>query len=132
LKSRPRVAELRNFGLIVGTIFAALFGLAHPWLKHTRSPLWPWILATALIGSALIAPRLLRYPYLVWDRIGKALGWVNSRIVLNLIFFVVFVPAGLLAHCLKWDRLNKTFEPARQSYRIPSKRRAANSMEKPY
>jgi len=132
LTSRRRAVELRNFGLIVGAIFAALFGLLRPWLHHSRSPLWPWMLAALLVGPALLAPRLLHYPHLVWDRLGKALGWVNSRIVLNLIFFLIFVPAGLIARALKWDRLNKTFEPARQSYRIPSKRRPASSMEKPY
>ena len=132
MKTQTSVAELRNFGLIVGAIFAGLFGLARPWIRQARPPLWPWLLAATLIGCAILAPRLLRYPHLVWGRIGRGLGWVNSRIVLNLIFFLIFVPAGLIARAFKWDPLNKTFEPARQSYRILSKRRPASTMEKPY
>ncbi|MGH7840370.1 MAG: SxtJ family membrane protein [Candidatus Binataceae bacterium] len=132
MKPRAAVAELRNFGLLVGAIFAGLFGVARPWWRHARPPLWPWLLAAALLGCAIFAPRLLRYPHLAWERVGRVLGWVNSRIVLHLIFFLIFVPAGLLARVFKWDPLNKIFEPARQSYRIPSKRKPASTMEKPY
>jgi hypothetical protein len=132
LNSRASDTELRNFGLVVGGLSAALFGLVAPWLRHRPWPLWPWILATALVISGLLTPYLLYYPQLVWSRVGKLLGWINSRIVLNLLFFLLFVPAGLLARCFKWDPLKRNFEHARQSYRIPSKRRPVTTMEKPY
>jgi hypothetical protein len=132
LKGRKTGAELRNFGLVVGAIFAGLFGLLGPWIRHAPIPLWPWMLGAALVACALLTPSTLRYPQFVWDRIGKALGWLNSRIVLNLIFFLIFVPAGLIARVFRWDPLNRNFDRARQSYKIPSKRRPASSMEKPY
>jgi hypothetical protein len=132
LRPQASVSELRNFGLIVGAIITGVFGLARPWIRHAHSPLWPWLIAGALISTALISPRALHYPQMMWDRIGKGLGWLNSRIVLNLIFFLIFVPAGLAARALKWDPLNKTFEAARQSYRISSKHKPASTMEKPY
>ena len=37
-------AELRNFGLALGALFAGLFGLL-PLLRHRTLAQWPWILA---------------------------------------------------------------------------------------
>jgi hypothetical protein len=132
LSAHVSPAELRKFGLIVGGMFAGLFGVLFPWIRHAHVPLWPWLLAMVLIASALIAPQLLRYPYIVWERIGKALGWVNSRIILNVLFFLVFAPAGIVARLFKWDPLKREFEPNASSYRIISKRQTITEMEKPY
>lgn len=126
------LAELRNFGLLVGTIFAALFGLIVPWAHHARIPFWPWALGFALATSGAFAPGLLRYPYMVWDRVGQVLGWINTRIVLNLLFFVIFLPAGILARLANWDPMKRKFAPEQPSYRVRCRPASSTSMEKPY
>lgn len=132
MKVRTTAAELRNFGLIVGAIFVALFGLMVPWMHHRPVPGWPWALGLTLAACAAFAPSVLRYPYLAWDRLGKALGWVNSRIVLNLLFFLVFVPAGVIARLANWDPMKRGFKPDQPTYRIPCGASSPTSMEKPY
>jgi hypothetical protein len=52
--------ELRSFGLVLGAMFAALFGVL-PLLRHRASPSWPWILASLLWILALICPAALSY-----------------------------------------------------------------------
>lgn len=132
MNSATTISQLRNFGLTVGTLCAGLFGLALPWIHRVRPPVWPWALGLTLVTCALLAPALLRYPFLVWDRTGRALGWVNSRIVLNLLFFVIFVPAGIVARFAGWDPMRRKFEATSPSYRIPSAPLAPSRMEKPY
>jgi len=132
LNEPPATSELRNFGLVGGGILVGLFGLIAPWLRHASIPRWPWIPGLLLVVFALIAPRTLRYPFAAWDRIGKMLGWINTRIVLSVIFFVVFVPAGMIARRLGWDPLERRFDPDRKSYRKPSDPSTAASMENPY
>jgi hypothetical protein len=132
LKSHTDTGQLRNFGLIVGGIISLLFGAAKPWIRHGSIPLWPWITGAVLVGSAVAAPAVLRYPFMIWDRTGKLLGWINSRIVLHLLFFLIFVPAGLIARLFGWDPLRRSLEPSSPSYRIPSIQSDHKDMEKPY
>jgi len=124
--------QLRSFGLIVGALFAGWFGLFIPWLRHHRAPVWPWAAAILLIALGLAAPRTLHYPYLAWTQIGKALGWLNSRILLSLMFFVIFAPAGLIARLFGWDPLDRNFQPDAQSYRVIAPPQPITHMEKPY
>jgi hypothetical protein len=132
LKEGATSAELRNFGLITGGIFAGLFGALLPLAHHRAVPWWPWLLGVVLAGCGASAPKLLRYPYLIWERIGRALGWVNSRILLNLLFFGVFWPAALIARLAGHDSMKRRFAPEADSYRERSDALSRTSMEKPY
>jgi hypothetical protein len=80
----------------------------------------------------LAAPEVLEQPYRLWQRAGEVLGAINSRIVLNLVFFLIFVPAGAVARVFGWDPLDRHFDRARSSYRQPSAIRPPDSIEKPY
>jgi len=124
--------ELRAFGLTVGAAFAGLFGLLLPLLRHRAIPVWPWAPAIAFVMAALIAPRALYYPRLGWDVAGKIIGWVNSQIVLTLLFYGVFFPAGLCARMFGWDPMGKSFDRRCVTYRHASQRPARETIEKPY
>ena len=39
---------LRDFGLLTGVIFVALFGLLLPWLRGHGLPRWPWGVSATL------------------------------------------------------------------------------------
>ena len=124
--------ELRNFGLIVGTLIAGLFGLALPWLRHREFPVWPWPFSAALIVPALLWPPALRYVHWVWVRIGFILGWINSRIILTVLFFLVIVPMGLLMRSLGRDPVARKLDPEAATYRVASRTRTRESMERPF
>jgi hypothetical protein len=124
--------ELRNFGLVVGTLTAGLFGLALPWLSRRAFPIWPCALSGALILPALLWPPALRYVHWVWVRIGFILGWINSRIILTILFFLVIVPMGLLMRLLGHDPVARKLDPEATSYRTASRQRSRESMERPF
>jgi hypothetical protein len=124
--------ELRDFGLLTGALFASLFGLGLPYLKGHAVPVWPWLLAVVLWGLALTHPSSLKYPFLAWERFGLILGWVNSRVILGLIFVLLIVPIGVLARLLGHDPTSREFDPEATSYRIPSSRTSAESLDRPF
>jgi hypothetical protein len=128
---RPSRSELRNFGLLFGAILALLFGVL-PLLRGHHPPRWPFALCVAAWIFALLAPSALAPVHAGWTRFGLALGWVNTRIVLSLIFFLLIVPVGLVMRLLGRDKLGRRFEAGLASYRVASRERSAKSMEKPY
>ncbi len=123
--------ELRDFGLVVGGICAGLFGLVLPLLKHRAFPLWPWA-AAILIAPALAFPSVLRGPWFLWTKLGLVLGWINQRIVLTLIFYVIVMPIGLVMRLFGRDPMARGFEPDRGSYRVESRKAPAASMDRPF
>jgi hypothetical protein len=122
---------LCRFGLTTGTIVAALFGLVFPWLFDRQWPLWPWILAAGLAAVALVWPNALRGVYHGWMRIGHALGWLNTRIILGVMFYVMILPAGLIMRILGRDPMARGFSEA-ESYRVPSCKTTKERFERPF
>lgn len=122
----------RRFGLITGTIVATLFGLLFPWLFGRAFPLWPWIVMGILWVWALVMPKSLRPVYRVWMTIGHALGWVNSRIILGLMFYVMILPIGLIMRLLGRDPMFRRFDKKALTYRISSKNQLKDHVERPF
>ncbi len=123
--------ELRNFGLLLGALIAALFGLL-PWLRHRSIEHWPWIVAAVLWLAALAWPRSLELPHRWWMRFGQAMGWLNTRVILTLVFALAVTPFAFVLWVFGRDRMKRAFDPKCESYRVPSQPRAAGSMEKPF
>ena len=72
-----------------------------------------------LIGSLILAiskPGLLLYPYRAWMKLGHILGWLNSRVILGLVFLIVLQPIALIMRILGHDPL-KTKKLPQKSYR---------------
>jgi hypothetical protein len=128
----PDRQELRNFGLLTGALIALVFGLLLPWMHRWSLPRWPWIVGLALWLPAIIWPAALLPFYRGWTALGLVLGWINSRIILSLLFFLVITPMGLLRRALGHDAVARRFEPEAESYRVTSRARSKESMEKPF
>ncbi|MGH7907616.1 MAG: SxtJ family membrane protein [Candidatus Binataceae bacterium] len=128
----PSRRELRDFGLIVGGIFAALFGVALPLLKHRAIPAWPWVVCVALVIPALAYPKALGWPHFLWQKLGFALGWINSKIVLTILFYAVLLPTGIIMRALGRDPMARQLDRNLDSYRVPSRKRPPESMDRPF
>ena len=128
----PDRKTLVEFGLVTGGLIAVLFGLLFPWLWGRRFPVWPWAAAAVLYAFALGAPALLAPVYRAWMAIGSVLGWVNTRILLGAVFFLVVTPIGAVMRLTGRDPLRRTFEPRGKTYRIPSARPPREKMEVPF
>src|SRR5262249_12916988 len=92
LNSQPR--ELRHFGLIRGALVVIAFAGIPLFSRHAIL-VWPWLVAAFLWVPALVAPAALRWPHRAWTRLGEGLGWLNTRVILSLLYFIAIVPIGL-------------------------------------
>lgn len=92
LDRSPRA--LRRFGFMVGSVILIL-GCFLLWRQ--RGAGWPLIsIGTVLVLAAGMIPSLLKWVYAPWMIGALALGWVVTRILLTLVFFLVVTPVGLL------------------------------------
>ncbi len=128
----PDRKTLVTFGLLVGGMAVVLFGLLFPWLRGRAIPTWPFAAAAVLVAAALGAPRLLSPVYRAWMAVGAALGWVNTRILLGAVFFLMVTPIGAVMRMMGRDPLRRGFDPRGATYRLPSARAPRERMEVPF
>ncbi|HNQ56255.1 MAG: sxtJ [Rhodocyclaceae bacterium] len=125
-------AELRNFALIMAGMVALFFGALVPWLWSWRFPAWPWYVAIGLGAWGLLAPLSLRLPYGLWTRLGHALGWLNTRLLLGIIFYLMITPMGLAMRLFGRDPMRRRIDAAAKTYKVASSPLSRKNMETPY
>lgn len=124
--------ELRKFGLITGGMVALLFGLLLPWLWGHGLAQWPWMVAAVLWVWAIAAPGTLNPVYRVWMRFGLVMGYINTRIILGIIFYGLMWPMGAIMRLAGHDPMHRKFDNDTNTYRLPMQARLKKSMENPY
>ena len=130
--NKPSTKELREFGLITGSIVAVLFGLLLPWLFSAGYPLWPWIVAVVLSVSGLVLPRTLTPVYRGWMAFGHVMGWINTRIILGIMFYLIVMPTGLIIRLFGKDTMQKKRDLKVSSYRVVNPEPKKNHFERPF
>ena len=123
--------ELRKFGLVTGAMLILFFDLLIPWIWGIAMPMWPLIAAAILAAMAIILPASLGPVYNVWMRFAEALGWVNTRIILSVIFFLLLFPLGMIMRIFN-DPMRRKLDDSADSYRVPSNPPKPENMERPY
>jgi len=108
---------LRRFGLTLAGLIAIFFGLLLPWRFDWDPGWWPWGVSAALALASLAAPALLGPLFSGWSWFGRALAWLNVRLVLGAAFFLVFAPAGVALRLLGRDPLRLRRRPEATTYR---------------
>ena len=123
MKETVSKKQLREFGMLIGFGFPFLIGWLLPSIFGHEFRIWTlWVGFPGLI-LGLTAPRLLKYPYKVWMVLGHALGWVNSHIILGLVFILVLQPIAYIMRLTGYDPLRvklkeeKTYREPRQFHK---------------
>lgn len=106
----------RGFGIVFAVVFS-LIGL-YPLLGGGPVRLWAIAIALALLAVAFVMPRLLAEPNKLWFKFGMALGHVVSIVVMTLIYFLTFVPTGLLLRLFGKDLLRDKAPDGASTYWI--------------
>ena len=132
INHNPDKNELRKFGFIFATGLVLIFGLLLPWIWDKPWPQWPFIAAAVFTVVGLLVPIALKPVYIVWMKIGQVLGWINTRIILGLIFFILFAPIALLFRIIGRDPMERKLDSSVATYRKPSHTLPRDRMEKPF
>lgn len=120
----PRLGH-RAFGLLVAGVFSVVTGLV--WLRTGR------VVQGTLVASAVFAGLAILFPEVLWPLnrawsgiLAPALGSVNNRLVLGLLFFGVVTPVALVSRLLRRDPLRLSRHRSQGTYLEPVGRQATS------
>jgi hypothetical protein len=123
---------LRKFGLLVGSVLLILTGWL--WFK-SRGPAYVGIVGGtgfALILAGAFFPHILSGIYRLWMGMAFAIGWVMSRVLLIVLFYLVVVPTGVIARLAHKHFMAIDFKTKRDTYWIPKSDSHQDNYEKMY
>lgn len=120
--------ELRDFGLLVGGVFGVI-GLWPLLFRGESVRLWAVTLSAVLILLGGTSPVLLKPVHRLWMWIGHVLGWVNTRILLGIVFYGLITPIAITFRMLGKDAMGKVFAESSPSYRVLRKPRTRGHMK---
>ena len=109
--------QIRTFGLGLAVILT-VFALWNYYKGHMTTSVILLTLGTTSASSAILFQPVIKPVYIVFMKISHVLGWINTRILLGLIFYVVITPIGFVIKIFGKDLLDRKIEPDKQSYWI--------------
>lgn len=123
-RGKPSYRAERDFGLLVGGVFLALGGW---WTYRGRYP----TLSAALlaVGAALmllgaLRPQWLVVPNRLWMGMAEAMGFVMTRVILGVVFFLIVTPIGLVRRLTGGDPLGRRGARTESYWKPYTERRA--------
>jgi hypothetical protein len=99
------VSQARRSALVV----AVCFGLLSAWQIYRAHTMLAWIFGVSAV--ALLVCRMIPVAAVAfhrgWMALAEALGYVNSRILLSLIYYLIIAPTALVLRLIGRDPLDR-------------------------
>ena len=110
--------SLRTFGLIWAFIFLVIS--TYPALKDQSLRFWSLYTSLGFLATSFIYPKLYKisYFYQTWIKFGEFVGRINSKIIIFILFYFLFLPIGILLKIFRKDLLGKKINKSATSYFI--------------
>ena len=106
IKNTP--SELRKFGITM----AAALAVIGAYLLWRQKACYPYLFAVAalFLFAGLLVSSALKPVHRAWMTFALIMGWVMTRVVLAILFYLVITPTGLLMRLLGKDLINVKFD----------------------
>ena len=119
-------SDLRNFGITVGIILLIISGFLF-WKEKESFQIFLAIGITLFL-TAIAIPSVLKPVYWIWMIFAIILGWFMTRLILSLLFYVVFTSIGLTLRFfgkqfleLRWDKSKESYWNFRTNENLQNK-----------
>ena len=107
-------SDFRNFGITVGIILLIISGFLFWKEKESFQILLFFGITLFLLGIAI--PFILKPIYWVWMIFATILGWIMTRVILSLLFYIILTPIGLILRFFGKQFLELRWEKSKESY----------------
>ena len=116
--------QLRQFGFLIGFAFPLIIGWLIPYLSGHFFRSWTLFIALPSLFIGITKPILLIYPYKAWMALGHFLGFINSKLILSLVFILVLLPLSFILKLFSYDPLRiknisrNTYKQIKKNHKI--------------
>ena len=107
-------SDLRKFGITIGVILLIIAGFLFWKEKESFQILLTFGLTLCILGIAI--PFILKPIYWVWMIFATILGWIMTRVILSLLFYIIFTPIGLIPRFFGKQFLELRWDKSKESY----------------
>jgi hypothetical protein len=102
-------------------IFLAIGFIA--FIRHKPEFLLLWLTGVLFLVTGMIRPAWLRFIYAAWMKLGWVLAWINTRIVLCVLFYGIMTPIGLAMRLFGVDPLHRSWSKKSASYWLSARKK---------
>lgn len=106
--------EIKKFAITMGIILALIAGFL--FFKKSSNYLIFTIISSLFFISGFTIPKLLKPLFIFWMVLANIMSWIMTRIILGILFFVVFTSISLISKLLGKHFLNIKWNTDVKSY----------------
>lgn len=106
--------EWRKFAIGLALILGAIGAVMY--FKGSANYIWMFVAHGALMLIGLLAPVLIKPLFIAISYFGFGMGWVMTRVILFILFYLVMTPISLLARLVGKQFLDLKFDRQPDSY----------------
>jgi len=86
--------EIRKFGLLIGGVLIAI-SIFMLWKTFNQYQL-VFIIGISFVLLGFFIPTILKPIYIIWMTFATILGWIMTRVILTILFYLIVTPIGLI------------------------------------
>ncbi len=109
------VKELKKFAIILGVVLLILASL-NWWREHETVAVVFIVIAIASELIAFIKPILIKPVFITLTTVAKGIGWVNTRILLSIVFYLIMTPMGFIMRLFGKDFIDQKLDKHASTY----------------
>ena len=106
--------DLRKFGITVGIALLIISGILF-W-KEKESFIYFSAIGIGLLLAGIVLPGILKPLNKAWMTLAILMGWVMTRVILTILFYIVLTPTAFIAKVFKKKFLELKIDRSRNSY----------------
>lgn len=119
--------DLKKFGLTIGSVLVFISGFLY-W-KHYHSFIYFLVFGILIMFFGVVIPIVLKPLNKIWMIIAVLLGYVMTRLILSLLFYLVLTPIGIIGRISgsrKFSGLDLKIDKNQKSYWIEKEKKIKN------
>ena len=111
---KSKKSDIRKFGITISIILMIIAGFLF-WKEKESFQIFLTV-GTILFVLGILVPAILKPIYWVWMIFATILGWIMTRVILSLLFYIIITPIGLIYRFFGKQFLELRWDKSKESY----------------